>query len=107
MVCLGRPYHFKYFKGCFPEILLGPFLNTLTHMFQAPNRNRNEFQANNLSDNQEKVSESKLFDLIRNSTESRSIQFHYHVQRVSYREGSITGSINKINKSRQLDARLW
>ena len=31
-VCLGRPYHFKFFKGCFPEILLGPFLNTLTHL---------------------------------------------------------------------------
>ena len=25
----GRPYHFK---GCLPQILLGPFLNTLTHL---------------------------------------------------------------------------
>ena len=32
MVCLGRSYHFKYFKGCLPQILLGPFLNTLTQM---------------------------------------------------------------------------
>ena len=24
--CLGRPYHFKFFKGCLPQILLGPFL---------------------------------------------------------------------------------
>ena len=31
MVCLGRPYHFKFFKSCPPQILLGPFLNTLTH----------------------------------------------------------------------------
>ena len=31
-VCLGRLYHFKFFKGCLPKILLGPFLNTLTHM---------------------------------------------------------------------------
>ena len=31
-VCLGRPYHFKFFKGCLPQILLGPFLNTLTQM---------------------------------------------------------------------------
>ena len=22
----------KFFKGCVPQILLGPFLNTLTHM---------------------------------------------------------------------------
>ena len=22
----------KFFKGCLPQILLGPFLNTLTHM---------------------------------------------------------------------------
>ena len=24
--------NFKFFKGCLPQILLGPFLNTLTHM---------------------------------------------------------------------------
>ena len=29
---LSRPYHFKFFKGCLPQILLGPFLNTLSHM---------------------------------------------------------------------------
>ena len=28
----GRPYHLKFFKGCLPQILLGPFLNILTHM---------------------------------------------------------------------------
>ena len=32
MVYLSRPYHFKFFKGCLPQILLGPFLNTLSHM---------------------------------------------------------------------------
>ena len=26
------PYHFKFCKSCLPKILLGPFLNTLTHM---------------------------------------------------------------------------
>ena len=26
--CLGRPYHFKFFKGCLPQILLGSLLNT-------------------------------------------------------------------------------
>ena len=30
MVCLGRPYHFKLFKGYVPQILFGPFLNILT-----------------------------------------------------------------------------
>ena len=25
---LGRPYHFKFFKGSLLQILLGPFLNT-------------------------------------------------------------------------------
>ena len=29
MVCLNRPRHFKFFKGCFSQILLDPFLNTL------------------------------------------------------------------------------
>ena len=32
MVSLGRPYLFKFFKGCLPQILLGLFLNTLTHL---------------------------------------------------------------------------
>ena len=32
MVCLGRPYHFNFFKGYFLQILLGPFLNTLTYI---------------------------------------------------------------------------
>ena len=31
MVFLCRPYHFKFFKGCLSQILLGPFLNTLSH----------------------------------------------------------------------------
>ena len=38
MVCLGRPYNFKFFKGCFPQILLGPFLNTLIQMSQHLNQ---------------------------------------------------------------------
>ena len=29
---LSRPYAFKVFKGCIPQILLGPFLNTLSHI---------------------------------------------------------------------------
>ena len=32
MVCLGRTYHFKFFKGCLPQILFGPFLNTLIQL---------------------------------------------------------------------------
>ena len=27
-----RPYHFKFFNGCLPQVLLGPFLNILTQM---------------------------------------------------------------------------
>ena len=29
MVYLNRPFHFKFFKGCLPQIFLGPFYNTL------------------------------------------------------------------------------
>ena len=29
---LGRPYTFKFFEGCLSQILLGPFLNTLSQM---------------------------------------------------------------------------
>ena len=28
----SRPYHVKFFKGCLPQILLGPFLNTLPRL---------------------------------------------------------------------------
>ena len=31
-VCLGRPFYFKIFEGCFPQISLGSFLNTLTRI---------------------------------------------------------------------------
>ena len=30
--CLSRPYYFKFFKGCLPQILLGPFLNILSQL---------------------------------------------------------------------------
>ena len=33
MACLSRPDPFKFFKGCLSQILLGPFLNTLSHFF--------------------------------------------------------------------------
>ena len=32
MVCLRRPYSYNFFKGCPPQILLGPLLNTLSHL---------------------------------------------------------------------------
>ena len=35
MVCLGKPYHLKFFKGSLLQILLGPFLNTLTLMLHS------------------------------------------------------------------------
>ena len=31
MVC-SRPYYLKFFKGCLPQILFGPFFNTLTQI---------------------------------------------------------------------------
>ena len=32
MVRSGRQYYFKLFKGHLPQILIGPFLNSLTHL---------------------------------------------------------------------------
>ena len=34
MVCLNSPNPFKFFKGCLPQILLGPFLNTVSYMYK-------------------------------------------------------------------------
>ena len=33
LVCLGRSYHFKFFKGCLRQTLRGLFLKTLTQLF--------------------------------------------------------------------------
>ena len=34
MVCLSiSPYHFKFFKDYLPQILLGPFLNTSSQIY--------------------------------------------------------------------------
>ena len=32
MVCINRPCHFKFFKRCLPQVLRGPFLNTLSQI---------------------------------------------------------------------------
>ena len=32
LVRLSRPYPFKFFKGCLPQILLGLYLSTLSHI---------------------------------------------------------------------------
>ena len=37
MVCLGRPYQFRFFEGCLPQNLLGTCFNTLTHILQRRN----------------------------------------------------------------------
>ena len=34
MFCLSRLYSFKFFKGCLPQIFLGPFLNTLYQLYR-------------------------------------------------------------------------
>ena len=36
----GLPNHFKFFKGSLPQILLGPFLNTLTHIIIAEKKRK-------------------------------------------------------------------
>ena len=44
MVCLSRPYPYplKFFKGCLPQILHGPFLNTLPHMWRTKKAYHND-----------------------------------------------------------------
>ena len=32
MACFGRSYHLKFLKDCLSQILLGPFLNNVTHI---------------------------------------------------------------------------
>ena len=34
IVCLNKPYHLEFFKGCLPQILPGPLLNTLSPFTQ-------------------------------------------------------------------------
>ena len=42
-VPISRPYSFKFFKGCLPQILLGPFLNTLSYLIFTLNLTRGIF----------------------------------------------------------------
>ena len=37
MVCWDRPFHFNFFKGCLPQILLDLFLNTLPQILYSSN----------------------------------------------------------------------
>ena len=37
LVCLSRPYHFKFFKDYLAQILLGPFLNILSQIREQVN----------------------------------------------------------------------
>ena len=41
MVCLSRPNTFKFFKGCLPQILLSPLLNTLSDLLLLKENVRN------------------------------------------------------------------
>ena len=43
MVCLSRPYPFKFFEGCLPQILLCPSLNTLSHALKNPRSSKRQF----------------------------------------------------------------
>ena len=51
MVYLSRPYPFKFFKNCLPQILLGPFLNNLSQLKLILTRKRNGADIDNGSDN--------------------------------------------------------
>ena len=44
MVCLSRAYHFKFCKGCLPQIFLGPFLNTLPQIQTEQSSKISEFK---------------------------------------------------------------
>ena len=47
----GGPYLFKFFKGCLPQILLAPFLSTLSHIFHQKNSREQDFLAWNYNTN--------------------------------------------------------
>ena len=40
---MACPYHFKFFKGCIPQILLGPFFNTWPSYRYAKKALKNSF----------------------------------------------------------------
>ena len=45
------PYPFKFFKGYLPQILLGSFLNTLSHIFRKNNQRFSKKNADRFSIN--------------------------------------------------------
>ena len=46
MVCLSKQYLFKFFEGCLPQLLLGPLLNTLSHIFPQLRKERSRDHQN-------------------------------------------------------------
>ena len=68
MWCLSTPYHFKFFKGCLLQILRGPFLNTLTDIYNIRERKSNGnpilHKDKNMSSNNKKLNEYEYFKFV-------------------------------------------
>ena len=73
MVYLSRPYYFKFFKGCLPQILLSPLLNNLSYML---NKYRNKCQLSNAQFKY--IEESKFHFALSRHPNPHHIHTHIH-----------------------------
>ena len=83
MVCLSRPYPFKFFKGCLPQILLGPLLNTLSqikknlaaNLESVAQRNSNDVDHTQLEEFHELLTEY-MDILMKNGLKTKDFTYH-------------------------------
>ena len=99
---LGRPYPFKILKGCHPHILLGPFLNTLSHMISIQKLVYMLLYFQSIEIDKERICLEKSCDVeiddLPNQVPSDKPRYHFFIFKHTY-EGDYLESIGKCNEN--------
>ena len=83
MVYLSRPYPFKYFKGCLPQNLLSPLLNTLSHLILMSSWRFTNLKENSLIRHHKKFySEFLKNDIL--ELKNRFLEFYLHQELLNF-----------------------
>ena len=99
---LGRPYPFKFFRGCHPHILLGPFLNTSSHMISIQQLVYILLYFQSIDIDKERICLEKSCDVeiddLPNQVPSDKPRYHFFIFKHTY-EGDYLESIGKYNEN--------
>ena len=76
--------YFEFFKGCLPQISLGPFLNTLSHIIPFSNRERKLKADQFIMDNHEHLKILKDFGISIHKGDDGKVQLMHQAANVSF-----------------------